>query len=490
MLLLAASLFFGTPEPVEMPRADAFFVKDPGGAMRLEDRYDPGDLWLSRATLGRWRDADGRDFYVAQLAAVGAKWVDSRRTRADYVDHHEILFDAKDKSADSLVAAAVEILSPIAPADDFAPPEQPVRGMREIRYWEGTNESAIVCAFLPEECPFWYFASWRLVPGDDRAYCRELFERDFLGRWRELVDSTLVSERDVFSREARSRPARAGRVRSRSARANALKGPARERELLRDDAIHSVTNYADWHVTGADEFVVLDNLPGSRSFVVEMTNDFSRMRRRYAETVPSPVNGSNVLAVARIFRDRGEYLAAVGEEMAWTAAYWSPQRRELVAHLPEGGGAELLKTLRHEAFHQYLSYACSMIPTSPWFNEGYAQYFEDEESCDWDLGGMEPDIAKAAELLPGILSLDYAEFYDGSDLARRYKYRIAWSIAHFLEKGAPKVRFQPFKDLKRDYVAALLRYRDMKTATAAAFGSREKLELFIAEWKKYWLGDK
>ena len=52
-------------------------------------------------------------------------------------------------------------------------------------------------------------------------------------------------------------------------------------------------------------------------------------------------------------------------------------------NLPEGAKAELLSTIRHEAFHQYLSYALSMIPSSPWFNEGYAQYFENEDSPDW-----------------------------------------------------------------------------------------------------------
>jgi hypothetical protein len=48
------------------------------------------------------------------------------------------------------------------------------------------------------------------------------------------------------------------------------------------------------------------------------------------------------------------------------------------------------------------------------------------------------------------------------------------------------VRFEPFKDLKRDYIASLLECRDMRKATLAAFGSVEKMDLFCKEWLKYW----
>ena len=175
--------------------------------------------------------------------------------------------------------------------------------------------------------------------------------------------------------------------------------------------------------------------------------------------------------------------------MEWSAAYWSQERRELVAHLPMDGEAKLLETIRHEAFHQYLSYAASMIPASPWFNEGYAQYFEDEDSRDWGEGidaGPEA-LKRLAQTLPGLMMMDYDEFYGGSDAARRMKYRLAWSIAVFVEKGAPEVRFRPFAKLKADYFEALLESRDMKRATLAALlGDEDKTKLFVEEWVKFW----
>ena len=233
---------------------------------------------------------------------------------------------------------------------------------------------------------------------------------------------------------------------------------------------------------------MLDDIQNSRAFTVTLTNDLKRMRGAYAAAVPSPIDGSNVLAVARIFASREEYVDALGQndhsDMEWSAAYWSPQRRELVAYLPQDGSEKLIETIRHEAFHQYLSYATSMIPTSPWFNEGYAQYFE---------GGPEGPVAvdseglvACAEVLPGVMMMDYDEFYAGTDEERRLKYRLALSMAVFLERGAPKVRFEPFKDVKRDYVKSLVATKDMRQATSIAFKDQDTLDLFVREWTKYW----
>ena len=61
-----------------------------------------------------------------------------------------------------------------------------------------------------------------------------------------------------------------------------------------------------------------------------------------------------------------EYLAYVGPEMKWSAALWSPQHRELVLYCPETGSDALLRTVWHEALHQHLDYACSMIQSPAW----------------------------------------------------------------------------------------------------------------------------
>ncbi|MGN0853953.1 MAG: hypothetical protein ACI4R9_00365 [Kiritimatiellia bacterium] len=476
MILLLASLWFVHPAPLDMPRAEAYFVKGADGALWLEDRFNVLDLWTSQAVLGRWEDDDGRRLMVAKLDVVPPAVNASTRTRADYA-RERVALSRKDRSFGDLRTLAVSRLAPFELTKQPAAPRQQIRGMAETLYYQGTNHSAIVCAFLPESSRTWYLATWELVAGDDFDYSCELFEEEFLAKWAAIVKKELRSEADGDAQKGERRT---------KEKAGDCDDRALECAYLRADARHSVTNYVNWHVTDAPGFTVLDDLPRDHAFVRTLTNDLPVLRAKYAAALPSPVDGTNVLCVARIFKDRDEYLDAVGEDMAWTAAYWSPVRRELVAYLPMEGADGLMKTIRHEAFHQYLSYACAMIAASPWLNEGYAVYFEDESSTDWALGGLMPDLDKLAEFLPTVLKMDYEQFYAGTASERRLKYRLAWSVAHFIEKGAPKVRFAPFKDLKKDYVAALLRHKDMALATAEAFRTREKLDQFIAEWKKFW----
>ena len=90
-ILLAASLFFTNPAPMEMPRAQAFLVKERAErkarqTMRLEDRFDRTDLWISRSVDGMWRDADGREFMLATLGTIAPPLTgDKSVTREDYV---------------------------------------------------------------------------------------------------------------------------------------------------------------------------------------------------------------------------------------------------------------------------------------------------------------------------------------------------------------------------------------------------------------------
>ena len=471
MLLTLISLFFTNPAPLDMPRAEAFLVRE-DGVSRLEDRFDRTDLWMSQTLIGRWIDDEDRFFLLSALDACPPSVSRSDTlTRAEY-ESRKVPMKRVRANADFPAAFkdAIVILAPCTVVEKPRSPRQLPRGYKEVYYWQNpTNYSDIVCTFLPERTNTWFLASWKLAAEDDYATQMAAFEDDFLRN--EFKPFLANLQPSTFNLQ-----------------------PSAERELLRRDAHHSIAAYPNWHFTDAEEFAVLDDLP-SRGFVETLTNDFPVMRTKYAAAIPSPLDGSNVLSVVRIYASRDEYLDALEADgmtnMAWSAAYWSPQRRELVAHLSPDGGEELMRTIRHEAFHQYLSYAASMISASPWFNEGYAQYFEDEglES----LGGLEglgvksdEDVDKIAAAIPGVLMMDYGQFYGGSDLERRFKYRLAWSVVRFIEKGADDVRLKPFEGLKKRYMDALIETRDMRQATSAAFRDADLLKTFVAEWKKFW----
>ena len=472
MVAALLSLFFTAPAPLDMPRAEAYLVRE-DGVRRLEDRFDRTDLWLSQSLIGRWTDEQDRTFLLASLdTCPPAVDRSGTQTRTEYESRRAPMKRVR-ANADFPEAfrEAVRALSPSPVVAKPRSPRQLPRGYKEVYYWQNpTNYSDVVCTFLPERTNVWFLASWQLADGDDYPSQMAAFEDQFLRREFPSFVSGLKF------------PGGGGRETS---------GGRRERELLRRDAHHSIAAYSNWHFTGAEEFAVIDDLP-ARGFVETLTNDFPVMRLKYAAAIPSPLDGSNVLSVVRIYATRDEYLDALETDgmtnMAWSAAYWSPQRRELVAHLSANGEKELMRTIRHEAFHQYLSYAASMIPVSPWFNEGYAQYFEDDQSADWgeDFDLTDENIDRLAAAIPGVLLMDYEQFYDGSDFERRFKYRLAWSVVRFIEKGADEVRLKPFEGLKKRYMNALIETHDMRKATSAAFKDADLLKLFIAEWKKFW----
>ena len=484
MFFALISLFLTNPAPLDMPQAEAYLVRE-DGVSRLEDRFDRMDLWVSQTLIGRWIDEQDRTFLLSALdTCPPAVDRSSTETRTEH-ESRRIRMKRVRTNADfpPEFRDAIAVLSPCAVVENPRAPRQMPRGYKEVYYWQNpTNYRDIVCTFLPEKTNTWFLASWALAEGDDYPTQMEAFEDRFLRREFPSFVSGLKSSGEGRETLDVRRERREGR--------ETLDG-RRERELLRRDARHSIAAYANWHFTGAEEFAVLDDLP-SRGFVETLTNDFPVMRAKYAAAIPSPLDGSNVLSVVRIYANRGEYLDALEadgmDDMSWSAAYWSPQRRELVAHLSPDGGEELMQTIRHEAFHQYLSYAASMISASPWFNEGYAQYFEDESSDEWGAGLVVTDenIDRMAAAIPGVLLMDYEQFYAGSDLERRFKYRLAWSIVRFIEKGADDVRLKPFAGLKKRYMDALIETRDMRRATSAAFKDADLLKKFIAEWKKFW----
>jgi hypothetical protein len=93
--------------------------------------------------------------------------------------------------------------------------------------------------------------------------------------------------------------------------------------------------------------------------------------------------------------------------------------------------------------------------------------------------------ADLAAILPSFLSLDYAEFYDGTQEEIAARYHLAWSLAYFLEVGAPDVRFQPFANTRRDYVKALIDTRSTAEADRVVF-NEELRKQFIAAWLDFW----
>ncbi len=112
---------------------------------------------------------------------------------------------------------------------------------------------------------------------------------------------------------------------------------------------------------------------------------------------------------------------------------------------------EMMRTVRHEGFHQYLD---RLLPDPPvWFNEGLATYYEAMQRVGGDLkiDRPRPDVLgdlKDKPLVPlaAFLHISPRKFYATAP----HSYAQAWLIVHMLRHGTPKHR-----DRYRTFLARL-----------------------------------
>lgn len=465
-----------TADPLPLPRAQAYLVTE-GGRAWLEDRYDLFDLWSAFSLRGRWRDDGGNVLCLARLAAsVPTDAPGTVSLRRNFYSNL-VSLDVKHEDARNL---AIQYLSPVETGDPVRSRRAQRKNLKDLWCYPTTNDHALVFAFRPrtpekKETPVWFLVALLAAPDMDMDEVRARFDEDFLDRI------------NVPVLQSRPKPATPPFPPSE----------ANENALLQWDMRSSVANYDEWLCSQTDDVLVLDDLSSVQraSLVGEITNSLPRYRRAYAHCIPSPLSATNQTAIVRVFKEREDYLAYVGVEQKWTAALWSPLHRELVLYHPVQGNTELLKTIWHEAFHQYLSYAGAMMLAAPWFNEGHAELFEyshlaPDGAVVFDRNPEAASYVQAyatelAEVLSDILDMDYDDFYAGALEDIRSKYHLAWSIAYFLEVGAPKLRFRPYEHLRADYMQALIRTKSMHEATQAVFSATPR-EKFVAAWLDFW----
>lgn len=128
----------------------------------------------------------------------------------------------------------------------------------------------------------------------------------------------------------------------------------------------------------------------------------------------------------------------VGRLPDQVAGLYSPILKQLLIwNLPNRD--EMMRTVRHEAFHQYLD---RLLPDPPvWFNEGLAVYFEGLKRV---AGTLRTNLVrddyvralKATTLIPmaEFVTITPSRFY--GDASRCYAQ--AWLLAHLLRSGTPR----------------------------------------------------
>lgn len=142
-----------------------------------------------------------------------------------------------------------------------------------------------------------------------------------------------------------------------------------------------------------------------------------------------------------LFSGEAGYQTHVADLLGGTAPHsaglYAPALRQLfIWNLPERN--DMMKTVRHEGFHQYLHRIMDDPPL--WFNEGLAEYFEEVKIIDgkWTTGATRVDhlqmLQYAAEEKQGPARLrDFLFLDDRAFMEKAFvNYPQSWAFIHFL----------------------------------------------------------
>ena len=332
----------------------------------------------------------------------------------------------------------------------------------------------------------WFCVTLKLVAGDDPKTAAGKFEEE------------MIAKIQTPSRNAKKEGVKAEAFDMRDEKG---KTGERPNHPVRDEARKSVENYDDWWIAETEGYMILSDLYSEvgKGIVRELQKQLPLLQKTCLKLLPPLAPLNNEVALIRIFQHQEDYVRYLGDDMAWSGGAWVPSRRELVL-FQKGGIEEMMPTILHEAFHQYLSYAYAMIQTAPWLNEGHACFFapawigskgqmliaEDEDRAKL----LVENIDVAAALLPLLIEMDYEEFYEGSQSEKLLKYAMAWGLAYFLQKGVPtSIVPETYAAILPNYRSALAKTRDEHKATLAAFEEID-METFQEAFRTFWLSDR
>jgi hypothetical protein len=233
--------------------------------------------------------------------------------------------------------------------------------------------------------------------------------------------------------------------------------------------------------------------------IKQIQRDIERLRDVFAKLIP-PTREFTDVSVVRAFATPAEYEAYVPAELKWTSGVWMPNKRELVIRPLSGDTSrdrkeKVLRTVYHEAFHQYLHYAFDRNESSAWYNEGTAVFFQNAELGSSSLVTILEDRQKASRLkklanknqldVEGMLRMSYREFYDGNEETRLHNYSLAWGLIYYLRKAAIVERHSNYAGILDSYADAMRKTENAREATTIAFEGI-LMDSFRKDFTSFW----
>lgn len=450
-----------------------------------EERYVAREIWLRSHLLGQWRDAHGNRMRILQMRYRFPEGLQEDVMRSVYDAAVAQLPDLAEESSAALldwvgdylqsepvVAVVLQHVShPLQGAARLAT-DNPQRVLYVLRI-------AVAQGGLAGNVLQNVVVDIDLVPDADVARALQSFEERFL----RSLDVMPVRRPSAPVMEPTSGSGATGGDDPLAARL------ARSRA----EAHASVANLRNWQSVDIGDYVLLsDQRRGAHQLIRDLERTLGPMRDAFAVVVP-PLQPIAAVGVIRLFAEQAEYTRYVGEAYAWSAGLWSPARSELVIRPVEmrhyqQAREQILSTIYHEAFHQYLSLATAPLQVCVWFNEGHAELFEASRLQRNTI--VFEENASAAQRAIGLplerlFALDHSGFYNANDAQRRQHYATAWALIYYLRRSAaadPQFAFAGFLD---GYMQALAQTRSGPDALRLVL-ARYPLAGLQADFEAFW----
>lgn len=274
-------------------------------------------------------------------------------------------------------------------------------------------------------------------------------------------------------------------------------GQSAEFLASKEKVINDIKNLEDWWYVETPNYVICSDMPSKyRRLVKQVQQDIETYRAAFEEIMP-PWEEIKAVSVVKMFARREDYVNYVGEDLKWSGGVWMPSKQELVVS-PPGWDAKkstksdrMLKTLYHEAFHQYLHYCTSRISNAVWFNEGHATFFENAEEKSGILVASE-DSYEHKRLLSAIrgkrasiskmISMQHRSFY--KEDVRWDSYAVSWGLVYYLHKHCV-YRKTEYKDILNSYQEELKKSKNWQKASEKAFAGVD-MKKFQKDFEAFW----
>ncbi|MFO7938011.1 MAG: hypothetical protein R6V06_10470 [Kiritimatiellia bacterium] len=484
--LMLPPLARSKPRPLQMPEAHAY-IAEIQGSLHREDRFAPFDLWYRQEHEGRWEDAEGNMLFLGRITYTLPAF------QQDYVTRDEFAVRCADSDwqIDGNKPEMIhEWVSDFSGNELYEPQKLNINSiaLSEIYFYPSDNSNRLVYAFHPRRIGNARNFDWFcVILHTNGAEDPEKLQLDFEDNWIAEIKQAPASSKDdgIFASELDT--SREGII-----------DFDQPDHPVRTAARKSVENYKEWWYAETDGYIILSdvNTDLGKSLVERIQKNMPILQESYRRLLP-PLTDTHDISLIRIFQFKSDYDRHVGNKLKWSSGIWMPKRREL-ALTQEFHTEEIMRTLRHESFHQYISYAWGMLTPPPWLNEGHACFFENAridsnktitfEEDPKRLSLLLDNIETATALIPLMFEMDYREFYEGGGSAkgRSFNYALAWALAYYLQKGAPQERNTPFKSLISDYAASLAATAEYKKANELVFADFE-MQVFQSNFMEFWL---